>query len=64
MANARAARAAAELAAVEHLRGILPGILQSEDAAEGVRSSLERRKAVSEAPDLPDMEGVAMSLYW
>jgi enoyl-CoA hydratase/carnithine racemase len=44
LANARAARAAADLAAVEHLRGILPGILQSEDAAEGVRSFVERRK--------------------
>lgn len=44
LANARIARAAAEEAAVEHLRGLLPGILQSEDAREGVRSFVERRK--------------------
>jgi enoyl-CoA hydratase/carnithine racemase len=43
LANARAARAAGERAAIEHLRGILPGILASEDAAEGVRSFVERR---------------------
>ncbi|HEX8135830.1 MAG TPA: crotonase/enoyl-CoA hydratase family protein [Actinomycetes bacterium] len=45
LANARVARAAAERAAVEHLRGVLGGILASEDAAEGVRSFLERRTA-------------------
>ena len=44
LANARAARAAAERAAIEHLRAVLPGILQSQDAAEGLRSFLERRK--------------------
>ena len=44
LANARAARAAAEQVAVEHLRGLLPGILASEDAAEGLRSFLQRRK--------------------
>jgi enoyl-CoA hydratase/carnithine racemase len=44
LANARAARAAAERAAIEHLRGILPSILQSADAAEGLRSFVERRK--------------------
>ncbi len=44
LANARAARAAAELAAIEHLRAILPGILRSADAAEGLRSFVERRK--------------------
>lgn len=43
LANARAARAAAERDAIEHLRGILPGILTSEDAAEGVQSFIERR---------------------
>jgi enoyl-CoA hydratase len=45
LANARAARAAAERAAVEHLGRLLPTILASEDAAEGVRSFLERRSA-------------------
>lgn len=44
LANARIARAAAERAAVEHLRRILPGILKSKDAAEGARSFVERRK--------------------
>ncbi len=43
LANARAARSAAEAAAVAHLREVLPGILSSEDAAEGLRSFLERR---------------------
>jgi enoyl-CoA hydratase/carnithine racemase len=45
LANARVARAATERAAVEHLRGMLPQILASEDAAEGIRSFLERRTA-------------------
>jgi enoyl-CoA hydratase len=45
LANARTARAAAERAAVQHLRELLPGILGSEDAAEGVRSFVERRAA-------------------
>jgi enoyl-CoA hydratase/carnithine racemase len=45
LANARTARAAAERAAVEQLRELLPGILGSEDAAEGVRSFVERRAA-------------------
>jgi enoyl-CoA hydratase len=45
IANAQVARAAAERAAVEHLRGVLPGILASDDAAEGVRSFVERRTA-------------------
>jgi enoyl-CoA hydratase/carnithine racemase len=45
LANARTARAAAERAAVEQLRELLPGILGSEDAAEGVRSFMERRAA-------------------
>lgn len=44
LANARVAlRSEAE--AVEHLRGMLPGILASEDAAEGVASFIERREA-------------------
>ena len=43
LANARAARAG-EAAAVEHLRGVLPGILSSEDAVEGIHSFLERRE--------------------
>ncbi len=45
LANARAARAEAEQSAVAHLRQILPGILASEDAAEGLRSFVERGKA-------------------
>jgi enoyl-CoA hydratase len=45
LANARVARAAAERPAVEHLRGLLAPILASEDAAEGVRSFMERRTA-------------------
>ena len=44
LANARATRAAAEAAAVEHLRGVLPGILASSDAAEGIASFLQRRE--------------------
>ncbi|CAN5913462.1 crotonase/enoyl-CoA hydratase family protein [soil metagenome] len=43
LANARLAHAAAERAAVAHLRSVLPGILASEDAAEGVCSFIERR---------------------
>jgi enoyl-CoA hydratase/carnithine racemase len=43
LANARVARAAAEHAAVEHLRATVPAVLRSEDAVEGVRSFLERR---------------------
>ena len=43
LANARLARAAAEQAAVQHLRETVPGVLRSDDAAEGVRSFLERR---------------------
>lgn len=44
LVNARIARAAVEEAAVEHLRGLLPGILQSKNAGEGVGSFVERRK--------------------
>lgn len=43
LGNARAARAAAERSAVAHLRALVPGILNSEDAAEGLRSFIERR---------------------
>jgi enoyl-CoA hydratase/carnithine racemase len=45
LANARVARAKGPAAAVDHLRGLLPGVLGSQDAAEGVRSFLERRQA-------------------
>jgi enoyl-CoA hydratase len=46
LANARVAvRAEAERQAAEHLRKLLPSIVTSEDAAEGVRSFLERREA-------------------
>jgi enoyl-CoA hydratase len=43
LANARIARADQERRAVEHLRAVLPAILQSEDASEGLRSFVERR---------------------
>ena len=43
LANARVARAAAEQAAVDHLRDTVPRVLRSADAAEGARSFLERR---------------------
>lgn len=44
---ASARQAAGDLtAARQHLAGLLPPILASEDAAEGVRSFLERREAV------------------
>lgn len=46
LANARVARDRGPEAAREHLAGLLPGILTSEDAAEGVQSFLERRDAV------------------
>ena len=41
--NARVARDQGMEAAVEHLRDLLPGIMGSDDAAEGVQSFLERR---------------------
>jgi enoyl-CoA hydratase/carnithine racemase len=44
LATARAARAASERSAVDRLREFVPQILNSEDAAEGLRSFLERRK--------------------
>lgn len=43
ISNARVARESGEEAAIAHLREILPGILESQDAAEGVNSFLERR---------------------
>lgn len=43
LATARAARAAGEEAAVAHLRSVVGPILSSEDAAEGIRSFIERR---------------------
>ena len=46
LANARiAARGDAQTAAAEHLRGLLPPLLASADAAEGVLSFVERRQA-------------------
>ena len=44
IANARVSRESGEEAAVEHMRQILPGILASQDAAEGINSFLERRE--------------------
>ena len=43
LANARIARDSGEAVAIEHLRKILPGILTSQDAAEGIQSFIERR---------------------
>lgn len=46
LANARVAqRSVAEQAARDHLAGLLPALIASEDAAEGVASFLERREA-------------------
>ncbi|MCA1710303.1 MAG: crotonase/enoyl-CoA hydratase family protein [Actinobacteria bacterium] len=45
LANARVAASSGHGAAVEHLRGLLPALLASEDAAEGVASFVERRDA-------------------
>ncbi|OZM70328.1 enoyl-CoA hydratase [Amycolatopsis antarctica] len=46
LANARVAlRSGSERAAAEHLKGVLPGVVASEDAAEGVQSFVERREA-------------------
>jgi enoyl-CoA hydratase len=45
LANARVARDAGHPAAIDHLRSLLPSIFASEDAAEGVRSFVERRDA-------------------
>ena len=44
LANARSAARDGHAAAVEHLRGVLPAILASEDAMEGIASFLERRE--------------------
>lgn len=46
LANARVAEAEGPLAATKHLATLLPGIMASEDAMEGVASFLERREAV------------------
>jgi len=43
--NARIADTRGAAAAAEHLKSLLPGILASEDAAEGVASFLQRREA-------------------
>ena len=45
LANARVARTQGPEAAATHLAGLLPGILASADAAEGVASFIERRDA-------------------
>lgn len=45
LANARVARAEGPAAAIEHLQALLPTVMASEDAAEGVRSFVERREA-------------------
>ena len=43
LANARIARAEHERAAVDHLRHVLPEILDSEDAEEGLRCEASRK---------------------
>lgn len=45
LANARVGRDGGEGAAVAHILSTLPQILASEDAAEGLRSFIERRPA-------------------
>ena len=45
LANARVARADGPDAAVAHLAQLLPGVLTSQDAAEGLHSFIERRPA-------------------
>lgn len=45
LANARLGRDGGQAAAAEHLEGLLPKIMESADAAEGVQSFLERREA-------------------
>jgi enoyl-CoA hydratase len=45
LANARVAATEGTAAATEHLRALLPGILASEDATEGVMSFVQRREA-------------------
>lgn len=45
LANARVAREQGAVAAADHLVGLLPGLMASEDAQEGVLSFLERREA-------------------
>ncbi len=46
LANARVMEREGPKAAVEHLASLLPKILASEDALEGVQSFIERREAV------------------
>lgn len=45
LANARVARDQGPAAAIQHLQSTLPRVLESEDAAEGVTSFIERRDA-------------------
>ena len=45
LANARVGRSGGQDAATEHLRGVLPQVMASKDAMEGVQSFVERRKA-------------------
>jgi len=44
--NARLAQSLGNEVAIEHLKAVLPDILKSEDAMEGVASFLQRRDAV------------------
>jgi enoyl-CoA hydratase/carnithine racemase len=46
LANARIAATQGQAAATEHLKQLLPQIMASEDAAEGMKSFVERRSAV------------------
>jgi enoyl-CoA hydratase len=54
LASARAGRGHGPDAARECLAALLPGILRSQDAAEGLRSFIERREAHFTATDQPD----------
>jgi enoyl-CoA hydratase/carnithine racemase len=45
LASARIGRDQGQAAARDHIASLLPGILRSEDAAEGLRSFTERREA-------------------
>jgi enoyl-CoA hydratase/carnithine racemase len=45
LANARLAQRSQESRAADHLRQVLPSLVSSDDAAEGVLSFLERREA-------------------
>jgi enoyl-CoA hydratase/carnithine racemase len=55
LASARAGRSHGPDAAREHLLSLLPGILHSQDAAEGLRSFTERREGRFTGPGQPQL---------